>query len=541
MILTGRPGIPSGGLRPRGHDLWADNAIALVAAGSTLARRMLAHPFPIIVARPGQPSRRVRSSFCPLTIASGWMVLSTSQLEIEVEIGMTMHHVASNSPATGSAKSHLNRSVINAEMFDPQQAMAAGFPDAVVAPDELMPAARAVAEDMKRPNMSAHAKTKVKMRAGLLRILMTPSKRTRRLCWSRCPSGTLGVERRPRTTSHGRSGSRISGHNGHGRRPQPWLAGPAGGSANQKCPPRALSRGRCAGPNRRPGWWFRRVRWPPPRPCNRPGQRGGALVRLPARIIAEPSGSDHRLTVSTEPLTDAVTFNVKPSHRVNPPSAALSRSTNVTPVMTGACTMLGVAWGGAAAGARPSSSGSLSSWVWSSVCLCPSPEKPFGAADGFSEAVGASPPRGGRPGSLAAPYPVRLDLSGCRNARGAGRGRWGLAAAEPMIVPRVVRSSWRNGQPVTTIPTATSSRTAITAATGRSHAGERRASSGRGKPSASNGAAGARRAACPWSRLRWIRREKVGRWRDEYRCRHRGTEGCCEGGTPAPLAVGAFL
>lgn len=34
-----------------------------------------------------------------------------------------------------------------------------------------MPAARAVAEDMKRLNMTAHAKTKVKMRAGLLQIL----------------------------------------------------------------------------------------------------------------------------------------------------------------------------------------------------------------------------------------------------------------------------------------------------------------------------------------------------------------------------------
>ena len=84
---------------------------------------------------------------------------------------MTMHHVGIELARDRLRKSYLNRSVINAEMFDPQQAMAAGFLDAVVAPEELMPAARAVAEDMKRLNMSAHAKTKVKMRAGLLQIL----------------------------------------------------------------------------------------------------------------------------------------------------------------------------------------------------------------------------------------------------------------------------------------------------------------------------------------------------------------------------------
>ncbi|MDZ4337543.1 MAG: enoyl-CoA hydratase-related protein, partial [Pseudomonas sp.] len=53
VIITGQPGILS-----RGYDLKVmtsgpQNAIDLVASGSTLARRMLAHPFPIIVACPG--------------------------------------------------------------------------------------------------------------------------------------------------------------------------------------------------------------------------------------------------------------------------------------------------------------------------------------------------------------------------------------------------------------------------------------------------------------------------------------------------------
>ena len=170
MILTGRPGILSGGYDLKVMTSAPDNAIALVAAGSTLARQMLAHPFPIIVACPGH------------AVAKGAFILLSADYRIgvdgpfriglnEVEIGMTMHHVGIELARDRLRKSYLNRSVINAEMFDPQEAMAAGFLDAVVAPEELMPAARAVAEDMKRLNMSAHAKTKVKMRAGLLQIL----------------------------------------------------------------------------------------------------------------------------------------------------------------------------------------------------------------------------------------------------------------------------------------------------------------------------------------------------------------------------------
>ena len=170
MILTGRPGILSGGYDLKVMTSGPENAIARVAAGSTLARRMLAHPFPIIVACPGH------------AVAKGAFILLSADYRIgvdgpfriglnEVEIGMTMHHVGIELARDRLRKSFLNRSVINAEMFDPQQAMAAGFLDAVVAPDELMPAARAVAEDMKRLNMTAHAKTKVKMRAGLLQTL----------------------------------------------------------------------------------------------------------------------------------------------------------------------------------------------------------------------------------------------------------------------------------------------------------------------------------------------------------------------------------
>jgi len=170
VILTGTPGMLSGGYDLKVMTSGPQEAIALVAAGSGLARRMLAHPLPIIVACTGH------------AVAKGAFLLLSADYRLgvdgpfriglnEVQIGMTMHHVGIELARDRLRKSYFNRSVINAEMFSPAEAMAAGFLDAVVAADELMPAARAMAEQMKKLNPIAHANTKVKARRALLETL----------------------------------------------------------------------------------------------------------------------------------------------------------------------------------------------------------------------------------------------------------------------------------------------------------------------------------------------------------------------------------
>ena len=170
VIITGTPGMFSGGYDLKVMMSGPENAIALVAAGSGLARRMLAHPFPIIVACTGH------------AVAKGAFILLSADYRVgvdgpfriglnEVQIGMTMHHVGIELARDRLRRSYFNRSVINAEMFEPQEAMRAGFLDAVVAPDALIPAARAMAEQMKKLNMTAHANTKVKARRAFLETL----------------------------------------------------------------------------------------------------------------------------------------------------------------------------------------------------------------------------------------------------------------------------------------------------------------------------------------------------------------------------------
>jgi enoyl-CoA hydratase len=170
VIVTGQPGILSGGYDLKVMMSGPQNAIDLVAAGSTLARRMLAHPQPIIVACPGH------------AVAKGAFVLLSADYRIgvegsftiglnEVKIGMTMHHVGITIAQDRLTKPAFQRAVINAEMFTPQGAVAAGFLDQVVAPEQLMATAMEVAQQMKKLNMTAHRNTKLKVRKALLETL----------------------------------------------------------------------------------------------------------------------------------------------------------------------------------------------------------------------------------------------------------------------------------------------------------------------------------------------------------------------------------
>ena len=171
VIITGQPGILSGGYDLKEMMKGPQNALDLVAKGSTMARRMLSHPFPIIVACSGH------------AVAKGAFILLSADYRVgidgpfniglnEVQIGMTMHHVGIELARDRLTKAVFQRSVVNGEMFNPQAAKEAGFLDAVVAtPDELMPAALAMAQQLKKINMTAHTKTKLKVRKALLDTL----------------------------------------------------------------------------------------------------------------------------------------------------------------------------------------------------------------------------------------------------------------------------------------------------------------------------------------------------------------------------------
>ncbi|MBV7572054.1 enoyl-CoA hydratase [Pseudomonas sp. B1(2018)] len=170
VIITGQPGILSGGYDLKVMTAGPREAVALVTSGSTLARRLLSHPFPVIVACPGH------------AVAKGAFLLLSADYRIgvdgpfsiglnEVQIGMTMHHAGIEIARDRLNKVALQRSVVNGEMFNPQGAVAAGFLDVVVSAEELQVTALAAARQLKKINMTAHKNTKLKVRKALLEAL----------------------------------------------------------------------------------------------------------------------------------------------------------------------------------------------------------------------------------------------------------------------------------------------------------------------------------------------------------------------------------
>ncbi|MGJ7552267.1 crotonase/enoyl-CoA hydratase family protein [Pseudomonas alloputida] len=170
VIITGQPGILSGGYDLKVMTSGPKEAVALVTAGSTLARRLLSHPFPVIVACPGH------------AVAKGAFLLLSADYRIgvegpykiglnEVQIGMTMHHAGIELARDRLRRSAFHRSVINAEMFEPRDALDAGFLDKVVPAEQLLEVAQGVARELKKLNMLAHKNTKLKVRKELLDTL----------------------------------------------------------------------------------------------------------------------------------------------------------------------------------------------------------------------------------------------------------------------------------------------------------------------------------------------------------------------------------
>jgi len=170
VIITGQPGILSGGYDLKVMTAGPEQAVNLVTQGSTLARRLLAHPFPVVVACPGHAV--AKGAFLLLSVDYRIGVDGPFSIGLnEVQIGMTMHHAGIELARDRLRKSAFHRSVINGEMFNPQHAMDAGFLDKVVQPEELPAAALEAARQLKKINMKAHKNTKLKVRKALLDTL----------------------------------------------------------------------------------------------------------------------------------------------------------------------------------------------------------------------------------------------------------------------------------------------------------------------------------------------------------------------------------
>lgn len=172
VVITGQPGMFSGGYDLAVMKESMSAAMALVERGSSLTRRLLAFPQPVISACSGHAV--AKGAF--ILLVSDYRLGVTGDFKIglnEVAIGMTMHQAGIELAAQRMPLAYFNRSVICAEMFNPEQAVAAGFLDKLVAPEQLEAAAAQLASMMSKLDKRAHHQTKLKARADILAKLDT--------------------------------------------------------------------------------------------------------------------------------------------------------------------------------------------------------------------------------------------------------------------------------------------------------------------------------------------------------------------------------
>ncbi len=170
VVLQGRAGIFSAGfdlevLRGGGRD-----ALGMLQSGFRLAERLLSFPTPVVIACTGHAV--AMGVF--LLLSGDYRVGAAGPFRItanEVAIGLTMPRAAIEICRQRLTPAAFTRAVLLAEPFSPDDAVAAGFLDREVPPDDVVKTARETAARLAGLDLAAHAASKLRARAPALAAL----------------------------------------------------------------------------------------------------------------------------------------------------------------------------------------------------------------------------------------------------------------------------------------------------------------------------------------------------------------------------------
>lgn len=142
----------------------------MVRAGAELALRILSFPMPVVAACHGNAFPM--GAF--LILASDYRIAADGNYKIglnEVAIGITPPRFAVELARQRLTPAYLNRTAILGEMFEPQEACAAGFFDRVVFAADLQSAATQAAEALCKINFACHTLAKSRTRGAATRLI----------------------------------------------------------------------------------------------------------------------------------------------------------------------------------------------------------------------------------------------------------------------------------------------------------------------------------------------------------------------------------
>ena len=166
-VLRGRDGMFSAGFDLGVLAQGGDAAIEMVMGGWVLARRLLSFPRPVVMACTGHAV--AMGAFLLLT--ADHRVATTRRAKFatnEVAIGMTMPHTAILLMRNRLTPAACDRAMLLAETFTPEGALAAGFVDELVDPEQFEDHVAALGARLASLDVAAHRRSKERARAGLL-------------------------------------------------------------------------------------------------------------------------------------------------------------------------------------------------------------------------------------------------------------------------------------------------------------------------------------------------------------------------------------
>jgi enoyl-CoA hydratase len=170
VLLTGRAGVFSAGFDLAVLKAGGEDAGAMLRGGFQLAERLLSFPTPVVIACTGH----ALAMGVFLVLSADYRIGAEGPFKIganEVAIGMTLPLAALEICRQKLAPAHLNRAVLNAEIYTPRDAVMAGFLDRVVPAEELSNLARQAAVQLTKLDMTAHAASKLRLREQMLKSL----------------------------------------------------------------------------------------------------------------------------------------------------------------------------------------------------------------------------------------------------------------------------------------------------------------------------------------------------------------------------------
>lgn len=164
-ILRGRPGIFSAGFDMPTFGKGLEPTLAMMGAGMETILTMLSHPHPIVAACTGHAFPM--GAFLMMCADERYATRGDFRIGMnEVAIGLTVPRFA-----LALAEHRLSRPgfarVATGALLGPEDAVAAGYVDGVVAPDDLSATVEAAAEKLLSINLQAYVGTKLRMNAAI--------------------------------------------------------------------------------------------------------------------------------------------------------------------------------------------------------------------------------------------------------------------------------------------------------------------------------------------------------------------------------------